>query len=65
MTNLTIQKKQLEMQYNFSSREIRTLARYFREHQRTIPPELEDFAAALEACIYNTMSIHEAELFYS
>lgn len=56
---------QLELEYTFSPREIRILARYFREHQNTIPTELEAFAQALESCVYNTMSIQEAELFYS
>ena len=55
----------LELQYTFSAREIRLLARYFREHQAEVPEDLEAFAAALENCVYNAMSIHEAELFYS
>ena len=60
-----ISQNKLELSYVFSAREIRVLARYFRDHQNTIPQELEEFASALEKCVYNAMSIYEAELFYS
>lgn len=55
----------LHLDYHFSHREIRVLARYFRNHQADLPEGLEDFARAVEAAVYNAMSIDEAEEFYS
>ncbi|MCR5724555.1 MAG: hypothetical protein K6G80_05655 [Treponema sp.] len=59
------QKDDLKLEYSFSVREIRALARYLRIHQAEIPEGLEDFAAAVEKAVYNAMSISEAEQFYS
>lgn len=55
----------LALTYTFTPREIKILARYFRAHQDNIPLGLEDFAAALERTVYDTMSIVDAEQFYS
>ena len=57
--------EKLTLTYTFNPREIKILARYFRAHQDAIPQGLEDFANTLERTVYNTMTIHETELFYS
>ena len=54
----------LHLDYHFTRREIRILARYFRNNQATLPEGIEDFAKAVETAIYNSMSIDEAEAFY-
>ncbi|MBQ7158735.1 MAG: hypothetical protein IJS09_04835 [Treponema sp.] len=55
----------LHLTYDFSKRELRILARFIRQYQEKIPEGLEDFASAVEKAIYNSMSIDEAEAFYS
>ena len=57
--------ERLSLTYTFNPREITLLARYFRAHQDAISPCLEHFANTLERTVYNTMSIREAEQFYS
>ena len=54
----------MHLDYHFTRREIRILARYFRNNQATLPEGIEDFAKAVETAIYNSMSIDEAEAFY-
>ncbi len=55
----------LELDYHFNAREIKTLARLFRDHQEQIPEVLKDFADEIERSIYSTMTITEAENFYA
>lgn len=55
----------LQLTYQFTKRELRILARFIRLHQDKIPEGLEDFAGAVEKAIYNSMSVDEAEAFYS
>ena len=55
----------LQLDYHFSPQEIRVLAHFFREQQANIPDGLEEFAMAVEKAIYNSMSIDEAQAFYS
>ena len=55
----------LDLTYHFSKQELRILARFIRQHQTQIPEGLEDFAAAVEKAMYNSMSVDEAEVFYS
>ncbi len=55
----------LSLDYHFNEREIRNLARFFRNHQEMIPDALINFATKIERAIYNSMSIDEAEAFYS
>ncbi|WP_296330372.1 hypothetical protein [uncultured Treponema sp.] len=55
----------LSMDYHFSEREIRQLARFLRNNQETLPDELINFATKIERAIYNSMTIDEAEAFYS
>ena len=53
------------MDYHFSEREIRQLARFLRNNQESLPDELINFATKIERAIYNSMTIDEAEAFYS
>ncbi|MBQ0052755.1 MAG: hypothetical protein KBT11_11950 [Treponema sp.] len=53
------------LDYGFSEREVRILAKFFRNHQEQIPDGLLDFAMKIERAIYNSMSIEEAEAFFS
>lgn len=55
----------LSLDYHFSADEIRLLARFFRNNQESLPDGLVDFAMKVERVIYNSMSIDEAEAFYS
>lgn len=58
-------ENRLELNYNFSSEEIKYLARFFRCFQDRLPKELECFSFALERAIYQNMSIDEVEKFFS
>jgi hypothetical protein len=53
------------LSYTFSPRETACLARFLRVHQSEIPDGLSDFVKTVENAIYNSMSIDEAEKFYS
>ena len=55
----------LAFDYHFTEREVRSLARFFRNHQDSIPDALLDFSTKIEKTIYNSMSIDEAAAFYS
>lgn len=55
----------LSLDYRFSEREIKLLARFFRSNQEHIPDGLLDFSMRVERAIYSSMSIDEAEAFYS
>ena len=54
-----------KLTYNFTSREIAILAKFFRDCQDKLPEGLETFSKSLEDSIYNTLSLEEARLFYS
>jgi hypothetical protein len=54
-----------KLSYNFSSREIAILARFFRDNQDKLPEGLETFTKSLEDSVYNSLSLEEARLFYS
>gem|GEM_PF-690763 len=56
---------QLSLDYRFSEQEIRLLARFFRKNQEQIPDGLLDFSTKIERAIYNSLSIAEAQAFYS
>lgn len=56
---------QLSLDYRFSEQEIRLLARFFRNNQEQIPDGLLDFSTKIERAIYNSLSIAEAQAFYS
>lgn len=53
------------LDYHFSEQEIRILARIFRNHQEELPDGIIGFASKVERVMYNSMSIDEAEAFYS
>ena len=53
------------LDYRFNEREIKILASFFRRYEEQIPDGLADFAIKIERKIYNSMSIQEAEAFYS
>ncbi len=55
----------LSFSYHFSPEEITALALFLRRRQHEIPEGLEEFAAAVERVIYDSMSIEEAGQFYS
>lgn len=52
------------LDYNFSSDEIKLIAKLFRKNQFLIPRGLEKFARQIELKIYENMSIDEVERFY-
>ncbi len=62
---MTENKNRISLDYHFTEREIRILARFFRNHQEEIPDGLLDFSMKVERVVYSSMSIGEAEAFYS
>lgn len=58
-------QKTVSLDYHFTEREIRILAKFFRNHQAQIPAGLVDFSMQIEKTIYSSMSVEEAEIFYS
>ena len=65
MIDSVSQKSSLSFTYNFSHRETSHLAYFLRKHQNEVPDALADFLKAVESAIYNSMTIGEAEKFYS
>lgn len=59
------EKSPVSLDYHFTERELRGLACFLRKNQERLPDELLDFAAKVERVMYNSMSIDEAEAFYS
>ena len=55
----------ISLDYHFNENEIKLLARFFRKNQEQLPDGLIDFATKIERVIYNSMSIDEAQSFYS
>ncbi|MBQ4378441.1 MAG: hypothetical protein II821_04520 [Treponema sp.] len=55
----------MSLDYHFNEREIRLLARFFRNNEEKLPDGLLDFTSQIERAIYNSMSIAEAQAFYS
>jgi hypothetical protein len=55
----------LSFSYTFSPRETALLARFLRSRQDEVPDGLADFLKAVEDVVYNSMSIEEAEKFYT
>lgn len=54
-----------KLTYNFTSGEIARLAKFLRENQDKLPEGLENFYKSLEDCVYNSLSLDEARIFYS
>ncbi len=66
MTSLSSGIEQgVSLDYHFNEREIRNLARLLRDNQERLPDALLNFASKIERAMYNSMSIDEAEAFYS
>lgn len=63
--NSVLKENPVFFDYHFTEREVRVLARFLRKNQEQIPDELLDFSARVERVMYNSMSIDEAEAFYS
>ncbi|MBQ9206607.1 MAG: hypothetical protein IJ158_07830 [Treponema sp.] len=55
----------ISLDYHFTENEIKLLARFFRTNQEQLPDGLLDFSTKIERAIYNSMSIDEAQAFYS
>lgn len=53
------------LDYHFTANEIRYLAKFFRKNQEILPDALINFAMEIEKVIYNSMTISEAQKFYS
>ena len=51
--------------YSFNIREIKLLAKFFRDHETELPEGLENFARMLEDSLYNCLSLYEVRKFYS
>jgi len=51
--------------YCFTPQETEMLAHFLRKHEDEIPVELAIFSKTVEDTVYNSMSIEEAEKFYS
>ncbi|MBQ9281056.1 MAG: hypothetical protein IJ207_02530 [Treponema sp.] len=62
---LTFPKTEFSLSYNFTEREIRNLAKFLRNNQESLPDALIPFATKVERAVYDSMSIDEAEAFYS
>lgn len=55
----------ISFSYTFTPRETAHLAYFLRRHQEELPLALLDFFKKLETSMYNSMSITQAERFYS
>ncbi len=51
--------------YVFSTDEIKALVRILRKGEAELPDCLENLKARLQDCIYNSMTIDEAENFFN
>lgn len=63
--NKTDNITQFKLEYNFTSREIAVLAKFFRNNQDKIPEGLDKFSKAVECAIYDQLTLEEASRFYS
>ena len=52
-------------EYAFSLEEIKRLLLLLRKHEQELPQELRRLFAFLEARVYDTMTIEEAERFFN
>ena len=55
----------LSFKYDFKPRETALIARFLRSHAAEVPDGLSDFVQTVEKTVYNSMSLEEAERFYS
>ncbi len=54
-------QENIVLPYNFSCRELKALAEFFRERQNLIPRELFAFAKSVQEKAYECMTIDEVE----
>lgn len=52
-------------QYDFTEKELRSLMLFLRRYQQVVPPTLDSFMQAMETHFYETMSIGEAQDFFT
>ena len=65
ISSIKQEQNELSLDYHFNEHEIRLLAKFFRNNQEKLPDGLLDFSAKIERAIYTSMSIAEAQAFYS
>ena len=65
MTDDVTKPASLSFSYEFSSDETALIAHFFRAHEESIPSGLEKFMHAVERAVYDSISIGDAERFYS
>lgn len=63
--NSMLPRKKMTLDYHFMPRELSSIARLLRKMATDIPDELADFYSAVERAVYDSLSIDEAEQFYS
>lgn len=54
-----------KVDYSFDIREIKLLAKFFRDHETELPEGLENFTKLLEDSLYSCLSLDEVRKFYS
>lgn len=52
-------------QYDFTEKELRSLMLFLRRYQQVVPPTLDSFMQSMETHFYETMSIGEAQDFFT
>ena len=65
MTDDVTKPASLSFSYDFSPNETALIAHFFRDHEESIPSGLERFVHAVEKAVYTSISIGDAERFYS
>ena len=65
MTDDVTKPASLSFSYDFSPNETALIAHFFRDHEESVPAGLEKFAHAVEKAVYDSISIGDAERFYS
>lgn len=63
--SLAMQRRRMTLDYHFTPRELSVMARFLRSRATELPDALIDFYAAVERTVYDSLSIDEAEQFYS
>lgn len=58
-------RKHVSLDYHFNEREVMEMARFLRSMESDIPDALTDFYTVLQRKVYDSLSLGEAEHFYS
>ncbi|EID84204.1 hypothetical protein MSI_23480 [Treponema sp. JC4] len=53
------------LNYSFTAKEIKLLAKFLRKNETELPHGLENFAKTLENSVYDCMTLEEVKEFYS